>query len=519
MISIKIDDVYREFGWSSSENQRSVFAKLDDDESFDLHLAAAAVGGVANLDLSVQGLSHDYGLASGTDLDKFRNGEFDPDDYFPNSGTKILGSIDIGLILNTVAGGKGTGDPPKLLTTKLDTGIETTFHWKPKLRKHEDLPPLLTLRFKDGKTAMDLDVRQFASFDTSVVPHCHRVSGELRDFALGVPGGSDPALIVSFGRVKFVIDSSAKPEFEFAITNVEFGGVLRFVNDLKNVLKSLGSGAYVDVRDTGVEAGFRLSIPKATVGVFALQNIAISAGVELPFNGDPIRTVWAFSSRENPFLATYGLFGGGGYFLFKLSAEGIEHIEGALELGGGLCLDFGDIASLTVSVTVGIRFKSVGGDVEIGGFWRYYGCLNVLRFITFTVEAYAEISYEFATDKLVARVRLTFKVDLTFFSVPIVVELERKIGGQLDPPFGVMVSQANGTRTATRFAEVTAWKTAQVMWTALPTKYTPAFQADGTPFTPDRLLLSVLVSPRLSLGAGDPHTPRDTHSRPGRPCR
>ena len=54
-----------------------------------------------------------------------------------------------------------------------------------------------------------------------------------------------------------------------------------------------------------------------TAGAFSLQNISLGAGFRVPFVVDPLELDFNFCTREQPFLLTVSLFGGGGYFLMK----------------------------------------------------------------------------------------------------------------------------------------------------------------------------------------------------------
>ena len=83
----------------------------------------------------------------------------------------------------------------------------------------------------------------------------------------------------------------------------------------------------------GVNAGYTLGIPSIAVGMFSLQNISLSAELNLPFTGKPVRARFALCDRENPFLLTVSMFGGGGFFRIGTGLDGIESFEAALEFG------------------------------------------------------------------------------------------------------------------------------------------------------------------------------------------
>ena len=106
----------------------------------------------------------------------------------------------------------------------------------------------------------------------------------------------------------------------------------------------------------GVHAGLAIGLPPAGVGVFALKNIAFSAGLTIPFlDGKPV-VDFGFARRDNPFLLAVSLFGGGGFFHIELDTDGIRMLEAAFEFGAVAALDIG-VASGEVHIMAGIYFK------------------------------------------------------------------------------------------------------------------------------------------------------------------
>ena len=145
----------------------------------------------------------------------------------------------------------------------------------------------------------------------------------------------------------------------------------------------------------GIEASYSLALPDVGVGVFALQNLALSAGVNIPFDGTPVRVRFGLSSRDNPFILTIDLFGGGGFFSLAIGADGIEMIEVSLEFGADLSIDLG-VASGGVSIMAGIYFalQTVPTkQVQLTGFLRADGNLSVLGIISISMEFYLGFTY------------------------------------------------------------------------------------------------------------------------------
>ena len=106
----------------------------------------------------------------------------------------------------------------------------------------------------------------------------------------------------------------------------------------------------------GARAWVRDRLPADVVGVLSLENINLSAGLRIPFIGEPLTFSFAFSSRENPFNLTISLLGGGGFFGLELTPKGVRMLEAALEAGARISIDFG-VASGSISAMIGIYFR------------------------------------------------------------------------------------------------------------------------------------------------------------------
>ena len=74
---------------------------------------------------------------------------------------------------------------------------------------------------------------------------------------------------------------------------------------------------------TGIDAGYTLSIPTVAVGAFSLQNISLAPKITVPFFGDSVVIGFAFCSKDNPFVLTVYIFGGGGWFEIDIAPNGL----------------------------------------------------------------------------------------------------------------------------------------------------------------------------------------------------
>ena len=194
-----------------------------------------------------------------------------------------------------------------------------------------------------------------------------------------------------------------------------------------------------------IEAGFTLDIPSLSVGIFSLQNISLGAAVTVPFIGSsPARLRFNFCTRENPFLLTVSLIGGGGFFAVGVGLDGLDMLEATFEFGGNFALNLG-VASGGVSIMAGIYFKVMKGDksdtpdsTKLAGFVRRLLEANDLGGGSY-VEAYAGgasvalalLVYGKVGDqsKAYGDATLTVEVSVLFFSKSISLSVHREFAG------------------------------------------------------------------------------------------
>ena len=197
------------------------------------------------------------------------------------------------------------------------------------------------------------------------------------------------------------------------------------------------------VDSQGVVAGYTLGVPNIGVGIFSIQNIALSAALSIPFTDRPAGVRFAVSERHKPFLVTVSLFGGGGFFAVGVSTKGIEEVEASIEFGGNISLNLG-VASGGVSVMAGIYFGMKGDIVELTGYLRCGGYLEVLGLISISLEFYLAFTYRKKGGKgseVWGQASLTVSVKIAFFSTSVTLSVERRFAGaDGDPSFAQSVT-------------------------------------------------------------------------------
>jgi len=249
-------------------------------------------------------------------------------------------------------------------------------------------------------------------------------------------------LRLKFNGFTFTAKSGSKTDVDVDFDDIEFAGPLGFINELRNYIPLTGfkDPPSLDVTAEGIRASYSLGIPSVAFGVFSLENISLSAALNIPFDGQPVRVRFAFCERENPFLLTVSMFGGGGFFGVALGLDGVEILEASLEFGGSLSLDIG-VASGGVYVMAGIYFKLEGEAAVLTGYLRCGGGLEILGIITISVEFYLGLTYESVGNKVWGEATLTVEIEILFFSVSVDMSVRREFAGSPAPAFADLMGE------------------------------------------------------------------------------
>ncbi len=307
------------------------------------------------------------------------------------------------------------------------TDARFSFKWQPTLQSWPKDAPILTL----PKKGLTLAVEGQAGAHPKA-----EVLAELRGFGLILPPG-EPMMKLPFDHLSFKAGSSGKVEVDAAVGNIEFVGILSFVERIKQLipLDGFSDPPYVDVAPDGVVAGFTLELPNLAIGVFSLSNMSLAADVRVPFLGDIVSVGFGFCTRERPFNLAVMCLGGGGWFGIRLSPRGLEVLELGLEAGAYLSVNLG-VASGSVSIALGIYLRMEADKGSLTAYFRLRGEVDVLGLISASIELYLSLTYDFPSGKLVGRAVITVKVKVFCFSASVEVSCERKFAGSNgDPSF------------------------------------------------------------------------------------
>lgn len=278
--------------------------------------------------------------------------------------------------------------------------------------------------------------------------------------------GDDPRAMVSCSLPPFEIHLMSDPHFvsinvavmEFSVrpdhkpdVNVEldkangivFAGPLAFIETLKSIIPADGFSdpPFLDVSTEGIRAGYDLALPDVPMGIFALSNVHLGAELIVPFIGESLEFRFFFATRENPFRLQVSLFAGGGFFAITVTPKGLKIIEASFEFGAAVAMSF-VVASGSLSVMAGIYFKlEFTGEtqsVQLTGYFRARGEVDVLGLISACIELYLELSYfnDGGKSKAIGKASISIEVSVCFLSFSVSVSCEKKLAGSAgDPTF------------------------------------------------------------------------------------
>ena len=416
---VRIGDTYVDDAWDAAANMGSVYAELLDAPG--LGFPNDKSGGLMSPDFSITVLSVKFGPVGGG-VGDIATGIFNPEEFFKNAGAKLLGAVDL---WDIIAGVFGDNEVPGLTIAyekdqwQVPTRVTATYSWKPELTAFAGFTP----ECEGANAKFELWAQLDTDLTDTVIEPAFDSYAHLQNFTLDII-----ALVIKFRKLKFTAKTGQKPDVEVDIKKVEFAGPLEFVNALQDALSELVPGLSIDVTPTGVYIGYTLAIPTIAVGVMSIKNISLSIGLTLPFTGDPLRFRFAFCERNNPFILTVSIFGGGGFFAIELLPDGLDKLEASFEFGANFELDIG-VASGGAHLMAGIYLKIEDGNTSLSGYVRCGGHLSILGIITISCEFYLSLNYESATNRCYGQAKLTVEIEILFFSKSVSMTVEREFAG------------------------------------------------------------------------------------------
>jgi hypothetical protein len=255
------------------------------------------------------------------------------------------------------------------------------------------------------------------SLEVTSAPDSVKTTGDVRDFMLVFPPTSKPLLQLSFAKLAYAQETSggvaSPPRVTVEGFDVKFLGPLELLEDLQDAV-DLGVGPKVQPTPSGVTATFSVPVPSVQCAAFSLSNLVFRSAVEVPFNGDPVAISIGFASRAAPFAVSVLAFSGGGYIDIRIDAKG-PRIEASLEFGAAMSVNF-LVAKGEIHALGGVRYLQQGDSVELTGYVRIGGSVEVLGLVSASIELVVQLSYESTLKRLEGRATLVLELDLTLWS-------------------------------------------------------------------------------------------------------
>ncbi len=412
---------------SGSTNPGSVYAGLLN--SSPLNFPADMVGGLSNPNLPVTGLSGAAGAIGGTLSQYASKAQALISEYFGDlTSSNFLGGLSLADILGDFLGDlqapsitqQVAADGTRTVTYTLQTSLVAvpTFGFAP-----VGADPMFTLTATITVTPSGSTTFQIQgvvdAFTITILEEAQVIQ-----IPFGASDGSTPG-------ATFTASSGAKSSIQVNVGQPTFLGALDFVNTLEQFLGDIGgSGVSIDVGPTQISASLSLSLPSVGIGIFNLENLALSASVVVPFLGGATIATFGFCSQEQPFSLTVLCFGGGGYLLVGVGLHSLQSLTASFDFEGQLALDLG-VASGGVTVMAGITFSYVAGSGStLTGFVRITGEVEVLGILSISLELQLSLSYHLP-NTATGTATMTVSVSLCFFSVSVPITVQKSFSGPI----------------------------------------------------------------------------------------
>ncbi|WP_424893372.1 hypothetical protein [Streptomyces sp. XH2] len=339
---------------------------------------------------------------------------------------------------------------------KLPETVNARLEWNPGIQQFPATDPVFVPE-PGGRFSIVVDVRGSLRSDLTVGAD---ITCSLEKFSLLLIPPPFRVLKLTFKHVRFGMRAGKKPDIDVVLDSIDFIGPLSFVQTLRRLIPVDGFSdpPGIQVTPSGITARYALPLPNLAIGVFSLENIRLGAYLDLPFIGRTVEIGFFFCTRQAPFRLTVSLLGGGGFFGIVLTPERVAVLEGALEFGAALSMNFG-VASGSLSVMAGIyyRLELDTGESRLTGYFRARGEVDILGIVSASIEICLELTFE-PPNTVSGRARISVSVHIGFWSQSVTIECEKRFvgsGNSLTPLTADSVEAAGAGRPVT-FAEMMA---------------------------------------------------------------
>jgi len=401
-------------------------------------LPAQRAGGVARPSVAVGALSRSLGAVP-PGLEDLAS--ITPKLFAGSGASTLLGAISLIDIISAVT----TLDQlPKVQRQETAAGTDITFRWTPPLRtsaQPQSIGPLVLNPGAALSLSTSLHIPAGDGQPRSVV------HGILTNFAINFVDVAE----VSFESIEFTSEQGKQMTVRPTGVRLRLQRELEFLNALADILPANGfsDGPTLAITPRGVTAGYSLGLPGAGIGIFSLEQVALSAGVTLPFDNTPAAVRLTFSERAHPFLATVSMIGGAGFFALEVDTQGVQRIEGSIEVGANMTVDLAVVAA-NVHVMAGFYFglKRVGdgNQIDFSAYLRIGGAVELLGIAGISVDIIMSMTLELSPAgqpaSIGGRASVVVSVHLLMFSKSLSLSTEKHFAiAANDPTFDELISE------------------------------------------------------------------------------
>jgi hypothetical protein len=253
---------------------------------------------------------------------------------------------------------------------------------------------------------------------------------------------------IKFRGAKFEAANGSESHFSADFDTVELNQELKFLQALQNIMSpESGSGPYLRIQPSYVEAGYRFDIGVIQVASLQFINISLNVFAHLPLQtsaGQSSSAIigFSFGSREKPFLISQPPYGGGGMAELMFH-DGKLDVVLSFSFGAVLAFKFGPltghgrITSTFLWATTGegqiqVSFEAVGeGNI---------GCFGITVMLQVLLR---RDKREGGESKLYGEASYSFSFKVGFFSISFSFKVSYEMDGGTKSSNSTQVSRSD----------------------------------------------------------------------------
>jgi hypothetical protein len=130
------------------------------------------------------------------------------------------------------------------------------------------------------------------------------------------------------------------------------------------------------------------------------------------------------------------MFGGGGFVGLQASPKGLVLVEGALEFGARVSLDFG-VASGSIEAMGGVYYRHEDNKFTLTGYFRLRGEVELLGIASVSLTCELSLTYRDkggGKDEMYGQAKVTLEVEVAFIEYSASFTVERHFAGSAGDP-------------------------------------------------------------------------------------